>query len=211
MAGRIKQIGENEDSAQRQRRANMTADERARILQNEKNKDRRNETKTTTATTANTNLVPPSIGGRLNLRGAKTGLEQSLLKTGTERRAGRIGFYDTLRGLRRSQKGTESQMGSVAAEMGNRRSPAFASGVEQVRANTVAGMVKSMRDRATSESALVERDRAAREQFEKAVVEQYWQRAASMDARAREFLKSQIFDNLNINVDDAVTTITGGK
>ena len=209
MAGsKIKQIGENEDSAQRQRRANMTADERARILQNEKNKDRRNESKTTTA---NTDLVPPPIGGGLNLRGAKTALERSLLKTGTERRAGRIGFYDTLRGLRRSQKGTESQMGSVAAEMGNRRSPAFASGVGQVRANTVAGMVKSMRDRATSESALVERDRAAREQFEKAVVEQYWQRAASMDARAREFLKSQIFDNLNINVDDVATTITGGK
>lgn len=164
---------------------------------------------------ANRNKVvtPPVIGGGgVNLRGPQTALERSLLKTGTERRAGRVGFYDTLRNLRRQQKGTESQMGAVAAESGgNRRSPAFASGVGQVRANTVAGLVKAMRDRATSEASLVERDRAAREQFEKAVVDQYWARAKNMDARAREFLKTQIFDNLNINVDEVVNTMTGEK
>ena len=157
------------------------------------------------------NLPIPAIDGSLNLRPATSQLERSLLKTGAERRAGRIGFYDAMRGIRRSGTGAETQMRGQSAEAsGNRRSPAFASGTEGVRRTTATQLAGQLRKRATEEAALVERDRAAREEFEKSVVAAYWARAESMDAQARRFLADKIFNEMGINVDEvAVPAIRG--
>lgn len=147
--------------------------------------------------------APPVIVSPLNLRGATSALERNLLKTGAQRRAGRLGFYDTMRGIRRSGTGAEAQMRGVSAEAGgNRRGPAFDMPLEQRRQTTARQLAGQLRERAVREAELVEQDRAAREEYERAVVAAYRARAANMDAQARAFLKKEIFDNLGIVVDD---------
>ena len=174
-----------------------------RRIQEEKNKERKAAEK----------LVPPIIGGGgINTRAARTKLQQGLLGTATERRAGRIGFYDTLRGIKRAQRGTESQMGSVAAESSsNRRSPAFASGVGGVRTRAASQIAKTLGERSARESSLIERERNLLADYENAVVDAFWARAANMDAQARKFLADQIFNELGVQVEKVIPQITGGQ
>jgi hypothetical protein len=172
-----------------------------RRIQQEKNRERGEKQK----------LVPPVIKAGLNTKGAENKLQQGLLGTSTERRGGRIGFYDTLRNLKRQGRGIESQMGSMAAESSsNRRSPALASGAMGVRQRTASGIARALGERSAKEASLIDKERGLRSDYERAVVDAFWARAANMDAQARKALAEKIFKEAGIVVDTvAIPNITG--